>query len=477
MFKRTNPRSSRQEKAGFVFFSARAWASKLEKPVSAAPLAVFRIVFGAMMAFSTLRFMAYGWIEDHYILPKLHFHYFGFSWISPLPPLGMYGVHILMVSAALGIMMGAFYRLSAVLFFIAFTYTELIEVSYYLNHYYFVSLVSFLLIWVPAHRFFSWDAHQNPRLFSATVPQWSILIFQFQLSLVYVYAGLAKINYDWLVLALPLKIWLPAQDQLPIIGPWLRYPETAYLFSWAGMLYDTFILLFLFWRPTRQLAYGAVVVFHALTGLLFPIGVFPLVMIGSTLIFFSASFHQKILFQLAILFRWKLPAGPGQLERQKQPRKAPKMRRKIGAMALAFYVIFQLIFPWRYLLYPGNLFWTEEGYRFSWRVMLVEKAGTATFYVRDSHTGREGVVNNREFLNTHQEKQMAFQPDMILQFAHFLHDYYQKQGLKTPQVRAEVYVTMNARPSCLLIDPHRNLVEIEENWKAKDWLLPPAWEK
>jgi hypothetical protein len=123
-------------------------------------------------------------------------------------------------------------------------------------------------------------------------------------------------------------------------------------------------------------------------------------------------------------------------------------------------------------LYPGNLFWTEEGYRFSWRVMLMEKAGTAQFYVMDSKTGREGLVENREFLNAHQEKQMAMQPDLILQFAHFLGKHYAALGLQNPKVRAEVYVTLNGKPSQLLIDDQIDLMQIEESWGPKTWIKP-----
>jgi hypothetical protein len=104
--------------------------------------------------------------------------------------------------------------------------------------------------------------------------------------------------------------------------------------------------------------------------------------------------------------------------------------------------------------------------------MLVEKAGDATFYVKDAATGREGIVNNREFLNAHQEKQMSFQPDMILQFAHFLGRHYAEKGLSNPRVRAEVYVTMNARKSCLLIDPNLNLMQVQDTWAHKKWILP-----
>ena len=141
--------------------------------------------------------------------------------------------------------------------------------------------------------------------------------------------------------------------------------------------------------------------------------------------------------------------------------------------AILVFVAFQILFPWRYLLYPGNLFWTEEGYRFGWRVMLMEKAGTATFFVKDSKTGREGEVVNSEFLNAHQEKQMAFQPDMILQFAHFLKKHYEKKGVYDPKVRVETYVTLNTRPSKLLIDPAIDLTKQQDTWAHKTWILPP----
>jgi hypothetical protein len=116
------------------------------------------------------------------------------------------------------------------------------------------------------------------------------------------------------------------------------------------------------------------------------------------------------------------------------------------------------------------MFWTEQGYRFGWRVMLMEKAGTATFFVRDGDNGREGTVINSEFLNSHQEKQMAMQPDMILQFAHYLRTHYKQQGMQNPQVRAEVYVTLNGKPAELLIDPNLNLAALEDGWKHKSWI-------
>ncbi|MEM9051668.1 MAG: HTTM domain-containing protein, partial [Bacteroidota bacterium] len=348
-----------------------------------------------------------------------------------------------------------------------FSYVELIDITYYLNHYYYVSLVAFLLIFVPANRGFSFDAKRNPSIAQSNVSRWCILIFQFQITVVYLYAGLAKINSDWLLNALPLAMWLPAKSDLPIIGTLFKYKLTAYVFSWFGMLFDTFIVVFLLFKRTRWVAYIAVIIFHVLTGILFRIGVFPLVMIFSVLIFFSEGFHKNLLSRLAKLINYN-----ELLSNEHKSDVSPKTKNRLIIPSILVFFIFQFLFPWRYLLYPGNLFWTEEGYRFSWRVMLMEKAGTATFFVKDGEEGREGSVINNQFLNAHQEKQMAMQPDMILQYAHLLEEHYKEKGMDDPQIRAEVWVTLNSRPASLLIDPSLDLTEIEDSWEHKDWIMP-----
>ena len=436
----------------------------LTAPVSIAPLVTFRVLFGLLMLGSTIRFWALGWIEDHFILPKVHFHYFGFEWVEPLPGWGMYLIHALMIVGSLGIMLGAWYRFSAALFALCFLYTELIDITWYLNHYYFVSLVSFLLIFLPAQRSLSIDAWRKPEIASEMVPRYTILLLQLQLAMVYIFAGLAKLNTDWLIVALPLRIWLPAHGDLPLLGWAFSYEITAYLFSWGGMLYDSLIPFFLWWGKTRPWAYVLVIVFHLMTGILFQIGVFPVVMILLTTIFFSGEWHRRI--------QDKLLNVGGRIRPQPAIRHSSAATHKLALGLIYGYLLIQLLFPWRYLLYEGNVFWNEEGYRFAWRVMLVEKAGTATFYVTDPVTGREGVVDNRAFLNAHQEKQLSFQPDLILQFAHFLADHYQQAHQPRPSVRAEVFVTMNGRPSQPFIDPSVNLAAISDGWQQKTWVLP-----
>ncbi|WP_347157413.1 HTTM domain-containing protein [Pontibacter chitinilyticus] len=437
--------------------------SYLSAPVSAAPLAVFRVIFGGMMLASVLRFMAKGWVTELYVLPKVYFPYYGFEWVKPLGEAGMYAVFSLMALAALGLMLGLFYRLSALLFFLSFTYVELLDKTNYLNHYYFVSVVAFLLMLVPANRHFSVDVLRKPHLWASQVPRWTVLIFQGQLGLVYFYAGVAKLNPDWLLEAMPLRYWLPAHTHLPLIGPLLDKVWVAYLFSWFGALYDLTIPFFLSWRRSRWLAYLTVIVFHVLTAVLFPIGMFPYIMIVSTLVFFSPQFHETLL-------RWGRAIA--QVPQPVLQRTAAVAGQPVLLYLLALYLVVQVLVPWRFLLYPGKLFWTEQGYRFSWRVMLMEKTGTAFFYVRDPRTGYEIEINNKEYLTLNQEKQMATQPDMLLQFAHLLQEEFARRGMPGAQVRAEVYVSMNGRGSRLLLDPTVNLAAEHESFLPKTWILP-----
>jgi hypothetical protein len=436
-------------------------------PVAIAPLVTFRIVFGLMMTFSVIRFWSNGWIREFYIEPELHFTYYGFDWVTAPGEVGMYILFGIMLASALGIMLGWWYRIAASLFFLTFTYVELIDKTYYLNHYYFVSLVALLLCFVPAHRAFSLDVLRKPSLAVGEVPGWSLLILKFQLAIVYCYAGIAKLNAEWLLDAMPLRIWLPAHSHLPIVGGLLSTEFAAYALSWMGALYDLTIAFFLFNTRTRPWAYLAVIGFHMITWLLFPIGMFPFIMIGSTLIFFSPAFHTRLLNGLASVLRMGSPALQSAVRNSVTTYDVPRFITGF----MVFFFTFQLLFPWRYVLYPGDLFWTEQGYRFSWRVMLMEKAGYVVFHMEDPDTGRQWDVMPGDYLTPIQEKMMSTQPDMILQFAHFLEEKYRSNGIADPIVRAEAYVTLNGRGTRPFIDDRVDLTKVRNSFRHKDWIV------
>jgi hypothetical protein len=204
--------------------------------------------------------------------------------------------------------------------------------------------------------------------------------------------------------------------------------------------------------------------FHVLTSILFPIGMFPYIMIATALIFFSAEFHDRIV---------RFVGNMLNITRRDDAQRMspPALRNKIALCAVATFLTIQIALPLRYVLYPGELFWTEEGYRFSWRVMLMEKAGYAQFKVEDIE-GNRIMVDNSEFLTPLQEKMMATQPDMILQYAHILRDHYKAKGVVSPRVYVESYVTLNGRFGKPFIDSRFDLATAEESFSPKTWILP-----
>ena len=336
----------------------------------------------------------------------------------------------------------------------------------YLNHYYFISILSFLMIFLPANSYFAIDSKLEGYEFKK-IPKWCTDCIKMLLFIVYFYSGLAKLNSDWLIEAQPLKIWLTSSYDLPIIGSTLMQQNWVhYVMSWGGMFYDLFIAFLLLYSRTRIFAFFLVVFFHLFTAILFPIGMFPYIMIVGSLIFFDPDTHEKmikIIGNTLKFFGFK----------SKKP-KLLKLKSNNNPIILAIVTVFliiQLCFPFRYLLYPGELFWNEQGYRFSWRVMLIEKKGITNLKVLNKEDGKSFMVMNEEFLSEFQERQMSFQPDFILEYAHHVGEYYKKNGMNEIEIYADSYVTLNGRLSQRFIDPNVNLLDEKRGFKNKTWIL------
>lgn len=437
----------------------------LNEQVNIAPLAVFRMAFGFLMLGSIVRFILKGWVYSMYIKPKMFFPFYGFEWVKPMSAEAMYAVFIILAIVSLFIALGFLYRISTVVFFVLFTYVELIDKTNYLNHYYFISIMSFIMIFLPANKFFALDTYFNRNRLVTHIPNYFVLLVKAQVFVVYFFAGVAKLNYDWLFEAQPLKIWLPAHSEMPIVGGLLTQEWVAYFFSWFGCIYDLAIPFFLFIPRFVRPAYFFVIVFHLATSMLFNIGMFPYIMIALTTIFFREKFHIKIIEVLRKIFK------SSQSNATIYFNPSIQYRNTIKYVFVTHFII-QFALPFRYLLYPGELFWTEQGFRFSWRVMLIEKAGTAFFYVKDKTSGKEIEINNREYLTQMQEKMMATQPDMLINYAHFLKDEFEAKGMKNIAVVAESYVTLNGSPSQLMVDKNTDLTSVQNDYSNKAWILP-----
>jgi vitamin K-dependent gamma-carboxylase len=453
---------------------SRPWAAALLQPIDGAWLAAFRAMLGLVVAASVLRFALYDRIDPLLVNPGFHFTYWGFSWVRPLPGSGMHTLIGALAVLALCVAAGLETRITSAALALGFAYLQLIDVAMYLNHYYLLTLLLGLLAIAPASRCGSIDAWRARRARSelpppsrASVPAVWLYLFRFQIALVYVFAALAKMHADWLVHAQPLRIWLSSKTELPVLGAFFTLPWAALAMSWAGFLFDASITGLLLWRRSRPYAYGLVIGFHAMTYVLFPaIGMFPIVMIASTLVFFSPSWPR-----IALARARRRPAHiDGGADRAST---GPVSRWQRAALALgAAYCALQIALPLRFLAYGGNVLWHEQGMRFSWRVMVREKGASVGFVVRSRSTGQAWQVTPDHYCNPLQEREMSEQPDLILQLAHHIRDDFARRGLGPVEVRAEARVSLNGRANRLLIDPDVDLARIEDSLAPARWILP-----
>jgi vitamin K-dependent gamma-carboxylase len=447
---------------------SRLW-KRLLAPRDIAALAVFRIAFGLMVAVSAVRFLAYGWVDDFFVTPRFHFTYWGFGWVPALPAPWIHAVFVALVVLGLCVALGFCYRVAIALLFVTFTYVQLVDVTTYLNHYYLVSLLAGLLCFIPAHRAFSVDAWRTPALRRDWLPAWCTYLLRFQVGVVYVFAGLAKLTSDWLLHAQPLQIWLSARTSLPLVGPLLDQRWVAYGAAWAGFLFDTTIVAFLLMRRLRPFAYVVVLGFHAGTLALFPIGMFPVIMVTAALVFFDPSWPRWLGERVRALSRRPLH---GQEPQVAPPLAPPGWKARLALGAAVAYGILQILLPLRTHFYGGNVLWHEQGMRFSWRVMAREKNASVTFVVRSRTTGREWHVPPRQYLTPLQEREMSVQPDLILQLAQRIARDFEAEGKGSAEVHADARASLNGRPAAIFVDPEVDLASETDGLAPKDWIRP-----
>lgn len=494
--------------------------AQLKRPVDAAGLAIFRILFGLLACFSSLRFIAKGWVSELYLEPAFHFTYYGFEWVKPWPAPLMYLHMGLMAGLALAISLGYRTRISAFGFALLFSYAELIDKAIYLNHYYLVSLLALLIGCLPTHAVWSIDAWRSARASrergaapasTSQVPFAAYFLLRAQIAIVYLYAGIAKINSDWLFYAEPVRTWLRSRVDTPFIGPLLGEPFIAFAMSWGGLFFDLSVVLLLSWRKTRGLAWALALLFHLSIWYLFPVGMFSFVMLLSISVFSEPDWPRRAWGKLQQLIRARrgevaqasaegtaggqpqlIPASmyspreasnrcvTERLQREPaQGAQGPKAYIRLASWKLyaaGAYLLLQALLPSRHLLYPGDGNWTEQGFRFAWRVMLIEKAGHVSFIVKSQSATQTGVqelvVSPKEHLTPLQQRMLATQPDMILSYAHYLKEKFEQLGYREVKIYAQTQVAYNGRLSQPLIDPEVDLASERHSFLNKPWILP-----
>lgn len=448
-------------------FPKNTLRERLFQPVDIASIAIFRILFGAILFWEVCRYFSYGWVRSFYIDPEFYFKYFGFEWVHPWPGVGMYVHFALLGACALCVMAGFFYRIASWLLFLFIAFWFLLDQSHYLNHVYMIILVALQMAIIPAGRAISLDTLQQPKKYSNTIPAWCLWILQAQVGIVYFYGGIAKLNGDWLR-GEPVRQWLVIRADYPLVGPWLNTEASVWIMSYGGLIFDLVVAPALLWRKTRLWAFAACLIFHITNSCLFNIGIFPFLMLAATLLFFPPDWPRKA-------FSFFRSPPDGSIPRPEKTA-VSKRRKQLTVFIIASYFTMQLLFPLRHFLYPGNVHWTSEGLRFAWNMKVSSKRAEYRFLAVNPANKTAWVIDHLDYLTPGQSHIMSGMPDMYLQFAHFLGEKLEKEGQEGIEIHVQTEAILNDHGYQVLIDPKVDLSRTPRNLRHSNWIMPQARE-
>lgn len=428
--------------------------------VDNSPLVVFRIIFGCVIIAQAYLDIRFGIIKYEFIAPKVTFPYIGLEWLQPLPGIGMYVYFTILGLTGFMIMFGWFYRPAIISFTILWTIAFLMQKTLYNNHYYLMILLSGLMIFMPANAGYSVDAYRNKGKYEPWCRQWMIWILMAQVAIVYLFGAYNKLYPDWLSGRYIHTVFVK-KSYIPVLKHLYAKRWFELFITYGGIFFDLLIAPMLLWRKTRPLAFVFTCMFAAFNFITFRIGIFPLLTIGLCVLYFDAATIRRV------ILRNKTPFSITQ-----QQETISAGRQRIIALSLGVYMLLQLLLPLRYLLYPDNTLWTEEGNRFSWRMMLRKKQGTVAFKIIDKKNGEAHYLYPGEVLNDYDAHYIPISPDMMWQFSRYIKQTEEAKGTSV-KVYAVTSVSLNDHTAQPLVDSTVDLASVPWHFIGHNpWITP-----
>jgi len=427
-------------------------------------------------------------LDCMYRSSNMLFKYHYFEWVRLWPGVGLELNFLVMGLSAICIMLGLYYRFAMVLCTLCFSYVFFLDQALYLNHFYLVILFCCIMVFVPAHHYWSLDARRKPAIASTTVPAWSRLWLVIQLEIVLIYAGLVKVNWDWLNLE-PMRLWMTTQAQgHHSIFHWLTQDPGIAAASYGVILLHLVGAPLLLWRKTRLPVFLVYCVFHTINAFVFDIGIFPWMTIAATLVLFDPDWPKQF-------YAWwrskragassQTHSSPNNIASNNAMNNSSSPANQMAALPVnlsashftkVFLLIFivswlavQILVPLRHWQLPGDVAWNEGGHRFSWRMKLRDKRGSATFYVVRNDQPAV-IVEPATHLNRAQQIKMACIPDLIWQYAQFLEQQHSIAAGDDVKIYVDTSCSLNTREAVPLINRLVDLTSIPRTEPLSHWV-------
>ncbi len=464
----------------------------LFKPINPSVVNIYRIVFGCFMFYQMMYYYDLDYTYQFMAGPEVLFPYRGFEFLQPLPIEILKVIHFLLLISTVLITLGLWYRYAVIFFFIGFSYFSFIDKTLYNNHIYLFSLIAFVMIFLNADTNYSIRYKRSKQIIKNVIPAWNQYILIFLISLPYFFGGIAKLSFNWLNTDLAKVIYNQTNGSVL----YNLLPENIFIFliKYGGLIYDLIIVFLLLNKKTRKYGIILLLIFNLTnSNLLFnDIGIFPLLMICSTILFFDSSKVGEFISDL-------MPKRPTK-KLSKRELKLDKKRkkkelvskhsnslnflnqniawtksRKITTICIGVFILFHLIFPFRHFLLTNNPEWTGLGSRFAWRMKMQSKEITEfNMTLIDRGNNASGDITVASFLSKNQMTHIAEDPYNIIHLAKYLQPLIEKKyNILDPKITVDLKVKFNGFDTQNLISTEADLVKLSESpFANNEWIMP-----
>ena len=426
--------------------------NKIFKPIDNAPLIVFRIFFGFLIACESFGAIATGWVKKVLIEPQFTFSFIGLEWLQPLSGDLMYYYFALMGVFGILIMLGYKYRIAIISYTILWAGAYFMQKTTYNNHYYLLLLISFYMVFLPANKSTSLDVKFGSIKEENNMPYWISLVFIIQIFIVYFYASIAKIYPDWLDGTFTKNLLQGTTTRVFFLNIFAQkwfYLSIAYI----GIFFDLLIVPLFLFKKSRNFAFLISLCFHIFNAIVLKIGIFPFFALSFILFFYEPERIRRIFFK-----------------KDSEVLSEPNYKSK--NLFLYFFIpllLIQVLLPLRHHFIKGDVIWTEEGHRLSWRMMLRERNGFITIRIKDNKTNTTEFYNYNKNLTPKQANRLATNPDFIWQYSQKIKKEYEGKDIS-------IYIncsnSVNRKPMRRLIDDKVDFAKAEWNYFFhNDWIL------